>query len=81
MSCLSKEQLGDIFTSDGTVVSGTGLRPAKTCGELSVLKKQISERDKMLAMYQDQCSMMEQEVTRYILPVLLNLVHVSYLKS
>lgn len=61
---LCKEQLGEVFTHDGTVIRGAGMRSAKSCGELSVLKGQLSERDRMLAMYQEQCSVMEQEVAR-----------------
>lgn len=61
---LCKEQLGAVFTNDGAIVPGTGLKSSRSCGELSVLKSQLTERDKMLAMYQDQCSVMEQEVSR-----------------
>lgn len=61
---LCKEQLGEVFAPTGTVVPGAGMRSARSCGELSVLKGQLTERDRMLAMYQDQCSVMEQEVAR-----------------
>lgn len=53
-----------MFTHDGTVVPGAGVRSARSCGELSALKSQLTERDRMLSMYQEQCSVMEQEVAR-----------------
>lgn len=61
---LCKEQLGEVFTHGGTMVPGAGMRSARSCGELSVLKSQLTERDRMLSMYQEQCSVMEQEVAR-----------------
>lgn len=54
-----------MFAHEGTVVPGTGVRSARSCGELSALKSKLSERDRMLSMYQEQCSVMEQEVSRY----------------
>lgn len=59
-----QEQLGEVFARDGTLVPGTGVRSSRSCGELSILKGQLTERDRMLAMYQEQCSVMEQEVAR-----------------
>ncbi|KAK3926171.1 Coiled-coil domain-containing protein 77 [Frankliniella fusca] len=61
---LCKEQLGEVSAHDATVIPGGGMRSARSCGELSVLKGQLSERDRMLAMYQEQTSIMEQEVAR-----------------